>query len=177
METLVLIPQELSLALRTGGARAEASASVWSSAELARGTLLYPFQGTIRIDKLHVYSYVPDSDRTTIQPSRCSNHPPTITHVVGGVRCGRAYHLLGNSSSRARSSAVRAYRGARGASYVAAFGVRCRALYERARLALDQFSSVAWRAVAAAGRADTRRSVRRSLPAARFCSAGTQEPN
>ncbi|CAG9129002.1 unnamed protein product [Plutella xylostella] len=63
METLVLIPQELSLALRPGGARGrEASVSVWSSVEMSRGALLYPFQGTIRIDKLHVYSYVPDHD-------------------------------------------------------------------------------------------------------------------
>lgn len=63
METLVLIPQELSLALRPGGARGrEASVNVWSSTEIARGTALYPFQGTIRIDKLHVYSYVPDHD-------------------------------------------------------------------------------------------------------------------
>lgn len=63
METLVLIPQELSLALRPGGARGkEASVSVWSSIEILRGTALYPFQGTIRIDKLHVYSYVPDHD-------------------------------------------------------------------------------------------------------------------
>lgn len=63
METLVLIPQELSLALRPGGARGrEASVSVWTSAEIQRGSLLYPFQGTIRIDKLHVYSYVPEHD-------------------------------------------------------------------------------------------------------------------
>lgn len=63
METLVLIPQELSLALRPGGARGrEASVSVWSSVEIPRGTALYPFQGTIRIDKLHVYSYVADHD-------------------------------------------------------------------------------------------------------------------
>lgn len=63
METLVLIPQELSLALRPGGARGrEASVSVWTSTELQRGSPLYPFQGTIRIDKLHVYSYVADHD-------------------------------------------------------------------------------------------------------------------
>lgn len=66
METLVLIPQELSLALRPGGARGrEASVSVWTSVEIQRGALLYPFQGTIRIDKLHVYSYVPDHDVST----------------------------------------------------------------------------------------------------------------
>lgn len=66
METLVLIPQDLSLALRPGGARGrEASVSVWTSAELPRGSLLYPFQGTIRIDKLHVYTYIPDHDVST----------------------------------------------------------------------------------------------------------------
>lgn len=69
METLVLIPQELSLALRPGGARGrEASVSVWTSTEIQRGALLYPFQGTIRIDKLHVYSYVPDHDVSTFAP-------------------------------------------------------------------------------------------------------------
>lgn len=66
METLVLIPQELSLALRPGGARGrEASVSVWSSVEVQKGTLFYPFQGTIRIDKLHVYTYVQDHDVST----------------------------------------------------------------------------------------------------------------
>lgn len=73
METLVLIPQELSLALRPGGARGrEASVNVWTSQELPRGSLLYPFQGTIRIDKLHVYSYVPDHDVSTKVENACN---------------------------------------------------------------------------------------------------------
>lgn len=72
METLVLIPQDLSLALTPGGARGrEAQVSVWTSSEIQRGTLLYPFQGTIRIDKLHVYSYIPDHDVSTCKSIVC----------------------------------------------------------------------------------------------------------
>lgn len=72
METLVLIPQELSLALHPGGGRGrEASVSVWTSVEVPRGALFYPFQGTIRIDKLHVYSYVPDHDVSTLLVTNC----------------------------------------------------------------------------------------------------------
>lgn len=70
METLVLIPQEFGLVVspatcprsRLSHGIPEIPASVWTTAHVPRGTLCYPFQGTIRIDKLDVYSYVPDDD-------------------------------------------------------------------------------------------------------------------
>lgn len=67
METCVLIPQELSLAVTSAGARnsAESSISVWSSTRIKQGVLYDPFQGTVRIDKLNVYSYVSDDDVST----------------------------------------------------------------------------------------------------------------
>lgn len=36
--------------------------SVWSNTNIAQGTLCYPFQGTIRIDKLEVYGQLEDDD-------------------------------------------------------------------------------------------------------------------
>ncbi|XP_055710751.1 zinc finger protein 771-like [Phlebotomus papatasi] len=64
METCVLIPQELALAVTTAGARHsnEPIVSVWSITRIPQGSLCYPFQGTIRTDKLEVYSYVSDDD-------------------------------------------------------------------------------------------------------------------
>lgn len=68
METCVLIPQELSLAVTAAGARnsGEQSVSVWSSTRIRQGELYYPFQGTVRIDKLNIYSYVENEDVSTI---------------------------------------------------------------------------------------------------------------
>jgi len=78
METCVLIPQEFSLVLTAGPAPAVPAASpavdrnanklpemrvnVWTNARIPQGTLIYPFQGTIRLDKLEVYSYLDDND-------------------------------------------------------------------------------------------------------------------
>ncbi|XP_031627902.1 zinc finger protein 672-like [Contarinia nasturtii] len=64
METCVLIPQELSLAVTAAGARnsGEQSVSVWSSTRIKQGELYYPFQGTVRIDKLNIYSYIENED-------------------------------------------------------------------------------------------------------------------
>lgn len=64
METCVLIPQELSLAVTAAGARSsgEQTVSVWSSSRIKQGELYYPFQGTVRIDKLNIYSYVENED-------------------------------------------------------------------------------------------------------------------
>lgn len=74
METCVLIPQELSLAVTAAGARnsGEQSVSVWSSTRIKQGELYYPFQGTVRIDKLNIYSYVENEDVSTI----------THTHII-----------------------------------------------------------------------------------------------
>jgi hypothetical protein len=78
METCVLIPQEFSLVLTAGPSPAVAATSpavdrnanklpemrvnVWTNARIPQGTLIYPFQGTIRLDKLEVYSYLDDND-------------------------------------------------------------------------------------------------------------------
>lgn len=65
METCVLIPQEFSLCLRVpaiGSRKAEPEVSVWSNSPIAQGALCYPFQGTIRIDKLEVYGQLDDDD-------------------------------------------------------------------------------------------------------------------
>lgn len=67
METCVLIPQELSLAVTSAGARnsGEQTVSVWSSTRIKQGEMYYPFQGTVRIDKLNILSYVSDEDVST----------------------------------------------------------------------------------------------------------------
>ncbi|XP_046389175.1 zinc finger protein 316 [Ischnura elegans] len=88
METCVLIPQEFSLVLTaaTAGADGRRSAGltsdssslsvedrnanrlfemrvdVWSNTRIPQGAVVYPFQGTIRLDKLEVYSYLDDND-------------------------------------------------------------------------------------------------------------------
>lgn len=65
METCVLIPQEFSLCVRgpaIGARRIEPEVSVWSNSPIAQGSLCYPFQGTIRLDKLEVYGQLDDDD-------------------------------------------------------------------------------------------------------------------
>lgn len=69
METCVLIPQEFSLCIRNqqdkslnGG---DPEVSVWSNSAIAQGSLCYPFQGTIRIDKLEVYGTLEEDDVST----------------------------------------------------------------------------------------------------------------
>lgn len=67
METCVLIPQEFALVVTATGARnsAEPFVSVWSTTRIPQGALCYPFQGTVRIDKLDVYSYIEQDDVST----------------------------------------------------------------------------------------------------------------
>lgn len=67
METCVLIPQEFSLVIAPGDRFAkkrgpDVTVTVWTNAKIPQGTLIYPFQGTIRLDKLDVYSYLDDND-------------------------------------------------------------------------------------------------------------------
>lgn len=65
METCVLIPQEFSLCVRdenAGKKNDEPSVSVWSNTRISQGSLCYPFQGTIRLDKLQVYGQLNDDD-------------------------------------------------------------------------------------------------------------------
>lgn len=64
METCVLIPQGLALAVTSSGARAskEPNVSVWTTTRIQQGALWSPFQDTIRLDKLDVYSQLDESD-------------------------------------------------------------------------------------------------------------------
>lgn len=64
METCVLIPQEFALAVTGVGARhsPEQTATVWSSVAIPQGRLCYPFQGTVRIDNLAIFSALPEDD-------------------------------------------------------------------------------------------------------------------
>ncbi|XP_071455036.1 uncharacterized protein [Hetaerina americana] len=88
METCVLIPQEFSLVLtaatagvdgrrgtgltpqstglsvedRNANRLFEMRVDVWSNTRIPQGAVVYPFQGTIRLDKLEVYSYLDDND-------------------------------------------------------------------------------------------------------------------
>lgn len=70
METCVLIPQEFSLCVRGAGVGSrrtgEPEVSVWSNSLITQGTVWYPFQGTIRLDKLEVYGQLEDDDVSCI---------------------------------------------------------------------------------------------------------------
>lgn len=67
METCVLIPQEFSLVVTAAGARGsgEQTVSAWTTTRIKQGALYYPFQGTVRIDKLNIYSYISEDDVST----------------------------------------------------------------------------------------------------------------
>lgn len=62
METCVLIPKELSLATTTITANHEAEITVWTTSFIEQGTIFYPFQGTIRWDKLDAFQYLDEND-------------------------------------------------------------------------------------------------------------------
>ncbi|XP_046738976.1 oocyte zinc finger protein XlCOF8.4-like [Diprion similis] len=70
METCVLIPKEFSLVLATDPSNklfknapfSEMRISVWSNVFIPSGTLIYPFQGSIRFDKIDLYSLLDDND-------------------------------------------------------------------------------------------------------------------
>lgn len=68
METQVLIPQEFSLVLTAPGGKKsrEQVATVFTTARIPQGTVLYPFQGTVRTDKLEIYSYLDEHDVSEI---------------------------------------------------------------------------------------------------------------
>ncbi|XP_076310465.1 uncharacterized protein LOC143225266 [Tachypleus tridentatus] len=68
METCVLIPPEFSLVLSTVNTEKNANSlyemgvKVWSNQLIPQGTTFSPFQGTIRLDRLEVYSVLHDND-------------------------------------------------------------------------------------------------------------------
>ena len=64
METQVLIPPEFSLVLTSAGGKKsrEQVATIFSTARIPQSTVIYPFQGTVRTDKLEIYSYLGEND-------------------------------------------------------------------------------------------------------------------
>lgn len=81
METCVLIPSEFSLVLRPRESNIvplpngfklnhkspkesiyEMDVCVWSNQHIKKGSYFLPFQGTIRLDRLEVYSLLDDND-------------------------------------------------------------------------------------------------------------------
>lgn len=59
MDHLVLIPQDFNLVVTSENMP---QVTVWSNQRIAQGTIYYPFQGTVRIDKLNVFSTANDDD-------------------------------------------------------------------------------------------------------------------
>lgn len=70
METCVLIPQELSLVITSPNDEKHErrkypdniSVNVWTNSTISQGTLIYPFQGTIRLDTLDIHNYLDYND-------------------------------------------------------------------------------------------------------------------
>jgi hypothetical protein len=64
METQVLIPKDFSLVLTSPGGKKsrEQVATIFSTGRIPQGTVLYPFQGTVRTDKLEIYAYLDEND-------------------------------------------------------------------------------------------------------------------
>lgn len=64
METQVLIPPEFSLVLTSPGGKKsrEQVATIFSTARIPQATVLYPFQGTVRTDKLEIHEYLNEHD-------------------------------------------------------------------------------------------------------------------
>lgn len=90
METCVLIPREFSLVLKPNDRTncknnaykndgtsvvGDVRISVWTNGFIPAGTLIYPFQGSIRFDKIDLYSLLDDNDVSILQfysnPSTC----------------------------------------------------------------------------------------------------------
>ena len=63
----MLIPQELSLVIsgqidHKRKYPSNISVNVWTNVTITKGTLIRPFQGTIRLDKLDVFDYLDAHD-------------------------------------------------------------------------------------------------------------------
>jgi hypothetical protein len=61
MDHLVLIPQDFNLVV-TSEKLPQDSVTVWSNQRIPQGAIFYPFQGTVRIDKLNIFSTVSEDD-------------------------------------------------------------------------------------------------------------------
>lgn len=97
METCVLIPQEFALAVTGVGARnsREQTATVWSNTAIPQGTVCYPFQGTVRIDNLDLYSYVDEDD---------VSRSLRATNQVGVVAVHTSVGSVGDSTKKNKES-------------------------------------------------------------------------
>jgi len=64
MDHLVLIPQDFNLVV-TSEKMPQDNVSVWSNQRIQQGTIYYPFQGTVRFDKLNVFATASEDDVST----------------------------------------------------------------------------------------------------------------
>lgn len=89
METQVLIPQEFALVVTASGARnsADPNVSVWTTDRIKQGALYYPFQGTVRIDNLDLYSYVDEDDVSKGNPFLAIINNLSINQFAKFFRC------------------------------------------------------------------------------------------
>lgn len=67
MDHLVLIPQDFNLVV-TSEKLPEDTVTVWSNQRIPQGSVYYPFQGTVRFDKLNVFSTVSGDDVSSFSP-------------------------------------------------------------------------------------------------------------
>lgn len=77
METWVLIPQELSLAITPSERERDVvkpNVTVFSNVRVSQGTFFYPFQGTVRLDKFELSSQLDETDVSFIIKSDISLH-------------------------------------------------------------------------------------------------------
>jgi len=62
MESCVLIPKEFGLAQTLLSAKSECLLTVCATVNIKKGSLFYPFQGTIRTDKIDNLKYPNEND-------------------------------------------------------------------------------------------------------------------
>ncbi|GIY49868.1 zinc finger protein 45 [Caerostris darwini] len=109
METCVLIPAELSLVLTTSPSAKKpyTGASVWTNQRIPRGSRFMPFQGTVRLDKLEIYSNLDDNDITKEQPQW--RNARSANYEIGPF-CPPSKHVHDNSSRASTMSDTRPIR-------------------------------------------------------------------
>lgn len=57
----MLIPQDFNLVV-TSEKLPQDTVTVWSNQRIPQGAIFYPFQGTVRIDKLNVFATASEDD-------------------------------------------------------------------------------------------------------------------
>jgi hypothetical protein len=65
MDHLVLIPKDFNLVVKTDKLSQD-DVSVWSNRHISQGTIYYPFQGTVRFDRLNVFSLINEEDVSVV---------------------------------------------------------------------------------------------------------------